>query len=296
MKKTGDNIPVRLCLMTVHAHPDDESSKGACTVALYSKKNIKTVLVCCTGGEEGDILNPEMDLPEVKENLADIRSNELANATKVIGYDEVFKLGYRDSGMPGSEANSNPDSFVQADFDEAVGRLVKIIREVRPQVIVTYGADQKGYPHPDHIKTHEISKAAFFAAPDPNKYTDAGDPFKPLRLFYTVWSKERFLLVHQKFLELGLESPFDQKWFDRIDNQDEDERPTTSVDVCSVASVRRLALLEHKTQIDPKSKFWFGLPDDVMDSIYPYDDYHLAEDLSKTKKLPKDDLFEGLYS
>src|SRR3954469_3616980 len=117
----------RLCLLTVHAHPDDEASKGAGTVARYHAEGVHTVLVCATGGEEGDILNPEMERPEVRENIAAVRREELAQAAKVIGYDEVVILGYRDSGMPGSESNKHPGCFAQANFREAVGRLVAII-------------------------------------------------------------------------------------------------------------------------------------------------------------------------
>ena len=140
----------RRCLLTVHAHPDDESSKGAATVARYHDQGVHTVLVCCTGGEEGDILNPAMDRPEVKENMAEYRRNELKAATDIIGYDEVVMLGYRDSGMPDSEANKNPDSFAMAPLYEAVGRLVEIIRRVKPQVIVDLprGADPLPAPRP----------------------------------------------------------------------------------------------------------------------------------------------------
>src|SRR5579875_1721245 len=119
-----------LCLLTVHAHPDDESSKGAPTVAKYHSEGVRCVLVCCTGGEEGDILNPAMDKPEVKANLPAVRRRELQASADVIGYDEVVLLGYRDSGMPGSEANTRPDSFAQAPLAEAVGRLVAVLRRV----------------------------------------------------------------------------------------------------------------------------------------------------------------------
>ena len=145
-----------LCLLTVHAHPDDEASKGPGTVAKYHAEGVRTVLVCCTGGEEGDILNPALDSPEVRADIGAVRMRELAAATTVIGYDEVVMLGYRDSGMPDSEANARPDSFARAPLEEAVGRLVAVIRRERPQVIVTYGDDQKGYPHPDHLRVHEI--------------------------------------------------------------------------------------------------------------------------------------------
>src|SRR3984957_19905579 len=124
-----------LCLLSVHAHPDDESSKGAGSVAKYHAEGVRTVLVCCTGGEQGEILNPAMDTPEVRADLAGVRMRELASAAEIIGYDEVVLLGYRDSGMPGTEANADPRSFASADLGEAVGRLVEVIRRVRPQVV-----------------------------------------------------------------------------------------------------------------------------------------------------------------
>ena len=148
-----------LCLLSVHAHPDDESSKGASTVARYHAEGVRTVLVCCTGGEEGDILNPAMDTPEVRADIGAVRLAELKAATDIIGYDETVMLGYRDSGMPGTEANARPESFAQAPLDEAVGRLVAVIRRERPQVILTYPEDQSEYPHPDHLRVHEISVA-----------------------------------------------------------------------------------------------------------------------------------------
>src|SRR3982751_4799736 len=109
----------RLCLLTVHAHPDDEASKGAGTVARYRAEGINTVLVCCTGGEAGDILNPAMDRPEVREHLHEIRMEELRRATDIIGFDEVVMLGYRDSGMPDTPENADPRCFARADLDEA---------------------------------------------------------------------------------------------------------------------------------------------------------------------------------
>src|SRR2546421_7235070 len=155
-----------LRLLTVHAHPDDEASKGAATVARYHAEGIRTVLVCCTGGEAGDILNPAMDRPEVRDNLHQVRMDELARAAEAIGYDEVVMLGYRDSGMPGTPENEDPRSFAQAELDEAIGRLVVIIRRERPQVMITYGDEQEGYPHPDHLRVHDISGPAFDAAGD----------------------------------------------------------------------------------------------------------------------------------
>jgi mycothiol S-conjugate amidase len=156
-----------LSLLTVHAHPDDESSKGAGTVARYRDEGVRTTLVCCTGGEAGDILNPAMDTPEVRADLPAVRMQELERATKVIGFDEVVLLGYRDSGMPDSETNAHPEAFANADLDEAAGRLVEVIRRTRPQVVITYADDQRGYPHPDHLMVHDITVPAFERAGDP---------------------------------------------------------------------------------------------------------------------------------
>jgi mycothiol S-conjugate amidase len=280
----------RLRLLTVHAHPDDEASKGAGTVAKYHAEGVHTVLVCCTGGEEGDILNPAMDQPEVRERLHEVRQEELLRAAAIIGYDEVRLLGYRDSGMPDTPANERPDCFARADLDEAVGRLVAEIRRARPHVIVTYSDEQQGYPHPDHLRVHDISIVAFDAAADPDRYPEAGEPWQPLKLYYSLWSRARLLATHEKFLELGLESPFDAKWFER---PWQDHRITTQVDVGEYPDVRRDALLAHATQIDPDSPFWFGLPPEVARTIHPYDDYHLARSLVGDTT-PEDDLFAGV--
>jgi mycothiol S-conjugate amidase len=281
----------RLTLLSVHAHPDDEASKGAGTNARYHAEGVHTVLVCATGGEEGDILNPAMDKPEVREDITAVRREELRRAAEIIGYDEVVMLGYRDSGMPDSEANKNPECFAQADFREALGRLVAIVRRTKPQVILTYGDDQKFYPHPDHLRVHDISVAAFDAAGDPDQFEWAGPPWQPLKMYYSVWSRKRMEETHKKFLELGLESPFDEEWFKNRPNMD--DRTTTSIDIYGFQDVRREALLAHATQVDPTSKFWFGLPPEVMREIHPYEDYIRARSLVDAD-IPEDDLFVGV--
>jgi mycothiol S-conjugate amidase len=279
-----------LCLMTLHAHPDDEASKGAPTVARYKAEGVRTVLVTCTGGEEGDILNPAMDTPEVRERLIDVRRDELNLASKIIGYDEVVLLGYRDSGMPDSEANKKPEAFANADMDEAVARLVEVIRRERPQVIVTYADDQQGYPHPDHLMVHDISLPAFERAADETWRPDLGAVWQPLKLYYTVWSRQRILATHSKMLELGVESPFDEKWFERPSY---DHRITTQVPIGEWFDVRLEALLAHATQVDPNSPFWFGLPREVARTIHPFDDYILARSLVDAP-VPETDLFAGI--
>ena len=275
-----------LSILTVHAHPDDESSKGPGTINLYASQGIQTTLVCCTGGEAGDILNPAMERQEVKENLASVRRSELDLAASIIGYDEVVMLGYRDSGMPDSEANEHPDALANADLDDAVGKLVAVIRRVRPQVVMTYPEVQNRYPHPDHLQVTAISIPAFERAGDPNWYPEAGEPFEPSKLYAPIWSRQRLLLTHEAFLERGLESPYDEKW---LSGRDRDDRITAMIPVNN--AVRRKALLAHATQVDPESPFWFGLPEDVQDAIHPFEEYMLLR-----SRVPTDDLEEDLFA
>jgi mycothiol S-conjugate amidase len=289
-----------LCLLTVHAHPDDEASKGAGTVARYHAEGVHTVLVTCTGGEEGDILNPAMDRPDVREQLTDIRREELDRAASIIGYDEVVPLGYRDSGMPDSPANADPRSFAAAPLEEAVGRLVAVIRRTRPQIIITYPRKQTVYPHPDHLRVNEISEVAFDAAGDPDRFPDAGSPWQPLRMYYVRWSVKRIRAMHEKFVELGLESHFNNERLARLLEAeanavagDHNDRPQLVVDIRGYNLVMREALRAHASQVDPSSSDWFGLPAEVADEVYPFDEYEVARDLTAMDP-SSDDLFAGL--
>ena len=280
----------RRCLLAVHAHPDDESSKGAGTVALLSDAGVRCVLVCCTGGEVGDILNPAMDTEEVRADIAAVRRKELHQAAEVLGYAEVLWLGYRDSGMPGTPENAHPEAFANAELDEAVGRLVAIIRRERPQVIITYNEEQSHYPHPDHLRVHDITIPAFDRAGDPDWYPEAGEPWQPLKLYYSVWARKRMEAMHRRFGELGLESPFQDAWFETEWN---DSGITTEVDVAGYSEVRSEALLAHETQIDPKSPFWFGLPPEELAKLNVTEEYVRARSLVEAP-LPEDDLFAGV--
>ena len=288
----SSRVPLRL--LTVHAHPDDESSKGAPTVAKYRSEGIASTLVCCTGGEAGDILNPAMERPEVRQNLAQVRLDELQRATGIIGYETVELLGYHDSGMPDTPENAREDNFWNAPLEEAVERLVRIIRRDRPQVIVTYGEDQQHYAHPDHLKVHDITLPAFDRAGDPDWFPDSGEPWQPLKLYYTEWSKERILAVNAKYVELGIESPFaGADWQARLDLLGSDDRITTRVPIREFYEVREQALLAHATQVDPTEKFWFGLPTEIARDVHPFDDYALARSLVDTE-VPESDLFAGV--
>lgn len=282
--------PMRL--LTVHAHPDDEASKGAATVGRYVAEGAEAVLVCCTGGEAGEILNPAMDRPEVHADLPAVRRAELDRSAQAIGFSEVVMLGYRDSGMPDSPANADPRCFAKAPLDEAVERLVSVIRRTRPHVLLTYGDEQQGYPHPDHLRVHDISIVAWEAAGDPDRFPGAGEPWTPLKLYYSAWARARFVALHQAFGDHGLESPFDAKWFDRPSH---DHRITTRIDISGYYHVRNAALRAHATQIDPESPFWFGLPDGVVEQVYPWEDFELADSRVPTE-LPETDLFAGVRS
>ena len=290
-------------ILTVHAHPDDEASKGAPTLAKYHAQGVRTVLVCCTGGEEGELQNPTLREPgqpfhgltpdAEKALVASMRPAELEASASVIGFDEVVMLGYRDSGMAESEANADPACFWQADIDESTGRLVAIIRRTRPQVIITYNDDQQGYPHPDHLRVHDISVLAFDRAGDPEWYPEAGAPFQPSKLYFTTWSRRRLVAIHEGLITHHGESPYDANWFERPDH---DDRITTRIEISRFLWARTKSLLAHATQVDPTEAFWFGLSDDQLADIYPYEDWILAR--SNVGPIPgrdaEYDLFEGV--
>jgi mycothiol S-conjugate amidase len=280
-----------LCMLAVHAHPDDEASKGAAATAKYVDEGVRAVLVCCTGGEAGDILNPAMDAPETRENLARVRMEELRASTEIIGYHAVHLLGYHDSGMPETETNARPDNFANAPLDEAVGKLVKIIRAERPQVLLTYAEDREFYPHPDHIRVHEISAPAFEAAGDPAKYPEAGEPWQPLKMYYSGFSPRRIKALDQAYKDRGMESPF-TRWFEKGFPEHWEERFSTYIPVADYLDRRTRALLAHRTQVDPEG-FWFKLPDDVVREVFPYEEFALARSLVETAT-PEDDLFAGI--
>ena len=286
----------RLSLLQIHAHPDDESSKGAATMARYAADGVHGVLVCCTGGEEGEVLNKAMDRPEVHDNLAAVRLAELQEATKIIGYDTVHMLGYRDSGMPDSEANKRADNFANAPQAEAVDRFARIIRDERPQVVLTYGEDQSRYPHPDHLRVHDITNPAIARAADPT-WTD-GDAWQVDKLYYSHgFSRRRLIAMHGWFVEQGQESPY-ADWLSKI-KDDHDIRVTTHIHIGEHIGVMRLALLAHRTQVDP-SGFWFKVPEEEMALRHPWEEYQLAWSRVPLTSAPMDDkgfeadLFAGL--
>ncbi|MEZ5381654.1 MAG: mycothiol conjugate amidase Mca [Microthrixaceae bacterium] len=287
----ADGRPLRL--LSIHAHPDDEASKAAGAVRRYVDEGVGATLVCCTGGEAGDILNPAMDRPGIAENMPAIRMVELGRSAEIIGFDRVELLGYRDSGMDGSEANAHPDNFANAPFDEAVGRLVAMLRRDRPQVVITYGDDQRAYGHPDHLRVHEISLPAVEAAADPTYRPELGEAHEVAKVYSTVWYRRRMEALHQAMEDAGLESPFDEGWRKRWAEFDQDHRVTTFVDVSGYYWVRERALLAHATQVDPNVGFWFGVPEDVADRVEPYDTFVLDRSTVEAHS-PESDLFAGI--
>jgi mycothiol S-conjugate amidase len=278
--------------MAIHAHPDDESSKGSGTMARYAKEGVRVVLVCATRGEEGDILNPRMDQPGIKERMAELREAELETACDLLGVEEIYQLGYRDSGMPDSPGNENPSAFMNADPEEALGRLVEIIRKERPDVILAYD-ESRGYDHPDHVKVHEWGTQAFHEAGDPDKYPDRGEPWTPKKLYYfATFTKQRFQKLNDAAVADGMEPPY-AGWLDNWDSFGfEEPKITAQVDVADFIELRSKALLAHATQIDPDS-FWFVVPDDMHRKVYPWEDYTLIASKVPTRDL-EEDLFEGL--
>ncbi|HET7483058.1 MAG TPA: mycothiol conjugate amidase Mca [Actinomycetota bacterium] len=279
-------------LLAIHAHPDDESSKGAGTMAKYSAEGARVVLVCCTGGEAGDILNPRMDKPGIKEKMAELRRAELETACAILGVHEIHWLGYRDSGMPGTEFNAHPEAFCNAKPDEAIEKLVRIIRKERPQVVLGYD-ESKGYEHPDHIKVFEWGTQAWHDAGDPDKYPDAGEPWAPAKLYYfSTFTRSRMQKLHDAAIAEDIESPF-AGWLEHWDEIGfEEPEITTQVDVGEYIELRSKALLAHATQIDPDS-FWFAIPDELQRRVYPWEDYTLIAS-DRDFATPEDDLFKGL--
>jgi mycothiol S-conjugate amidase len=286
-------VTERLRLMAVHAHPDDESSKGAATMARYSDEGVDVLVVTCTGGERGSILNPAMDRPEVLENIAQIRADEMTRAREILGVHQEW-LGFVDSGLPeGDPRPPLPEGcFALQPVDVAAARLVEVIRRFRPHVMTTYD-ENGGYPHPDHVMTHTVSVAAFEAAGDPERYPEAGEPWQPLKLYYQMtFTKARVLALHEAMVERGLDSPY-AEWLEHwSDEHDHSARVTTRVPCADWFERRDAALIAHATQVDPNGR-WFATPLKVQREAWPTEDYELARSLVDSQ-LPEDDLFAGI--
>ncbi|HSP52667.1 MAG TPA: mycothiol conjugate amidase Mca [Cryobacterium sp.] len=281
-----------LRLLAVHAHPDDESSKGAATYAYYRSLGAEVMILSCTGGERGSILNEAVQgHPLAERDLSGLRRLEMAEAQRVLGVQHRW-LGYQDSGM-NEDGSVPPNSFADIPVEISAEPVVRVIREFRPQVLVTY--DEKGgYPHPDHIRCHDVSMEAYRAAADPTRYPDAGEPWQVGKLYYDrIFNLER---VDAMFLELSVTEPDSplleplgaaREWM-----KDYPKLATTHVPVGDFLEVRDAALRAHASQVSPTSSFFFW-PNDLIREAWPYEDFQLVESKVDTVT-PESDLFAGV--
>ncbi|SDE17258.1 mycothiol S-conjugate amidase [Rhodococcus tukisamuensis] len=280
--------------MAVHAHPDDESSKGAATMARYSAEGNDVLVVTLTGGERGDILNPAMDVPGVRNRITEVRKEEMAEAARILGVQQTW-LGFTDSGLPeGDPLPPLPEGcFALVPLEEPTEALVRVIREFRPHVMTTYD-ENGGYPHPDHIRCHEVSMAAYDAAADPEQFPDAGEPWEISKLYYSHgFIRKRLQLFQEEYDRRGEEFPMAEwlkKW--KTEQGDLMARVTTQITCGDHFPQRDDALRAHATQIDPNGSF-FAVPLDIQQKIWPTEEFELAKTRVRTA-IPETDLFAGI--
>jgi len=265
-------------LLLVHAHPDDESISTGGVMMKAKDDGHRVVLVTATRGEAGEIHN--MDEAENRPRLAEIRTKELEAASRILGVDRGEFLGYRDSGMVGTPENDDPRSFHQAPLDEAAERLIKILREERPDVVVTYAEDGV-YGHPDHIKSHFVTLAAL------DKMLRTSDRWSPAKLYFTAIPRS----LMEAFMAQMPEEARSQNENMRIPGTP-DELITTRVDVAGYSARKRQAFGVHVTQNDPNN--WFSkIPDEVYDAAFGTEYYQLVRG-KPGSALPESDLFAGI--
>ena len=239
------------------------------------------------------MLNPRMDRPDVLANITEIRRQEMDAAREILGITQDW-LGFIDSGWPeGDPPPPLPEGcFALVPTEQAAEPLVRLIRSFRPHVVTTYD-ENGGYPHPDHIKCHEISMVAFEAAGDPSRFPEAGEPWQPLKLYYQHgFNRRRMVALHEAMLARGLESPFAERLEKWKPDPKHDARVTTQVPCAEYFPVRDQALLAHATQIDPDG-FFFQTPMDLQQEIWPVEDFELVVSKVPTAT-PEDDLFAGI--
>jgi len=281
-------------LLAVHAHPDDESSKGAAASAMYVADGARVCVVSCTGGERGDVLNEALkDDPHIQRDIAQVRRDEMAAAAAALGVEHVW-LGFVDSGLPeGDPLPPLPEGcFALEPISVTTEALVRVIREFRPHVVTTYD-EHGGYPHPDHIMTHTVSMSAFAAAGDPAAYPHAGQPWQPVKLYYNqTHSGGRIRAFHEALLAEGLDSPYDE-WVEHIERRGQ-RHVTTRVPCAEFFAARDRALLAHATQVDPEGS-WFKMPRELERSVWPTEDFEAALSYVPIIEV-EDDLFAGLPS
>ncbi|MDR1440781.1 MAG: mycothiol conjugate amidase Mca [Bifidobacteriaceae bacterium] len=283
----------RLAMVAVHAHPDDESSKGAATMAKYAADGVRVVVATFTGGERGDILNPKLrGDPEIERDLPARRRREMAQAARVLGVEQEF-LGFVDSGLPeGDPLPPLPEgSFATLDPVQAALPLVELIRRVRPDVLTTYDPSG-GYPHPDHVHTHKASMAALEIAADPTAYLELGPAHRVPKVYYDqAISADRVKALHEAMEASGLDSPYGE-WLKAPHRRVRRQRITSQVPVAEFFAARDDALRAHATQVDPDGWF-FIVPRELEREVWPHEDFELAHS-EVPVDLPENDLFAGL--
>jgi len=273
--------PTTRRLLFVHAHPDDESSKGAATAARYVDDGAHVVLVTCTDGAAGEVLNPSFDTAALDAvGMARVRRDELADAVAAIGFHAVHELGFADSGWHEDPSLVPDGTFARADLDTAARALAEVLVAERPHVVVTY-PENGGYPHPDHIMTHLVTvRAVELAAPR----------WQVAKLYAAnTFLRERVVALHEAMLGAGLESPY-AEWLE--EGRRPDLVPHARIRCADTFPRRDAALRAHASQVDPDG-MWFAVPRDLEREAYPYEAYELLWSLVATA-LPEDDLFAGL--
>ena len=284
-----------LRLMCVHAHPDDESSKGAATMAKYVAEGAEVLVVSCTGGERGDVLNPALkDDAALMRDMPEVRRQEMAEAARILGVQHEW-LGFVDSGLPeGDPLPPLPEGcFGLEPLHTAAEPLVRLVRSFRPHVMTTYD-ETGGYPHPDHIRCHQVSVAAYEAAADYRLFPDAGVPWAVSKLYYNHgFLRKRMQAFQDEFTKNGQTGPF-EKWLKDWDPELDivSDRITTSIECAKYFAQRDDALRAHATQIDPTS-FFFTTPMEWQQRLWPTEEFELARSRVPVR-IPESDLLAGI--
>jgi N-acetyl-1-D-myo-inositol-2-amino-2-deoxy-alpha-D-glucopyranoside deacetylase len=247
-------------LLCVRAHPDDESSATGGLLAKLAAEGRRTAVIICTGGEEGEIHDPDLVYEEAFPRLGEIRRRELEAACQVLGVSELYMLGYRDSGMDGTESNNHPDAFCNADLEDSGRKVATIIREIRPRVVVTDN-QWGGYGHPDHIMSHRSTIRGVELAADPHADLP-GEPWRPERLYVMASVPRAWSEILELMSEEGLDTSALQERMNRQRERTIEIPPTPvtlTVDVADHVETRMSALLCHRTQI-PQDSHWMLCP------------------------------------
>jgi N-acetyl-1-D-myo-inositol-2-amino-2-deoxy-alpha-D-glucopyranoside deacetylase len=281
-----------LGLMCVHAHPDDEVIGTGGILSRARTEGHRTAVVTCTGGELGEIVGEGMDPEEIRPRLAEVRLAELTAALDILDAGPPRLLGYRDSGMVGTEGNDDPASFWQADFDEAVGRLVEEIRAFRPDVLVTYDAYGL-YGHPDHIQAHRVALVAAEACAAPALYPERGAPWTIRKVYLSTIPKSFIAMVNRELTARGLPSPFGEDTDPaKIPLGTPDELVTASVDVSAHLDRKQRALRAHRSQIGPES-FFLNVPEEMAAAAFGTE-WFIRQRSHVSATGTEDDLLAGL--